>query len=66
VNTNGGGLSCVHPGMYGVLLVVEAVRQLRGECGVRQLKDPNLALVHGNGGTLSSQSTAILGSQQAL
>jgi acetyl-CoA acetyltransferase len=66
VNTNGGGLSCVHPGMYGVFLVVEAVRQLRGECGVRQLKDPNLALVHGNGGTLSSQSTAILGSQQAL
>ena len=60
VNTNGGGLSCVHPGMYGVFLMVEAVRQLRGECGERQLKDPNLALVHGNGGTLSSQSTAIL------
>jgi acetyl-CoA acetyltransferase len=66
VNTNGGGLSCVHPGMYGVFLMVEAVRQLRGECGARQLKDPNLALVHGNGGTLSSQSTAILGSRQAL
>ncbi|MCY1533105.1 acetyl-CoA C-acyltransferase [compost metagenome] len=66
VNTNGGGLSCVHPGMYGVFLMVEAVRQLRGECGARQLKEPNLALVHGNGGTLSSQSTAILGTGQAL
>ncbi len=66
VNTNGGGLSCVHPGMYGVFLMVEAVRQLRGECGARQLKDPNLALVHGNGGTLSSQSTAILSALPAL
>ena len=66
VNTNGGGLSCVHPGMYGVFLMVEAVRQLRGECGERQLKDPNLALVHGNGGTLSSQSTAILSALPAL
>lgn len=66
VNTNGGGLSCVHPGMYGVFLMVEAVRQLRGECGARQLKDPNLALVHGNGGTLSSQSTAILSALQSL
>ena len=66
VNTNGGGLSCVHPGMYGVFLMVEAVRQLRGECGARQLKDPNLALVHGNGGTLSSQSTAILSALPVL
>ncbi|MGS1106618.1 thiolase [Achromobacter anxifer] len=66
VNTNGGGLSCVHPGMYGVFLMVEAVRQLRGECGARQLKDPNLVLVHGNGGTLSSQSTAILSALPAL
>lgn len=65
VNTNGGGLSCVHPGMYGVFLMVEAVRQLRGTCGARQLKNPDLALVHGNGGTLSSQSTAILGTQRS-
>lgn len=61
VNTNGGGLSCVHPGMYGVFLVIEAVRQLRGQAGERQVRGAELALVHGNGGTLSSQSTAILG-----
>lgn len=66
VNTNGGGLSCVHPGMYGVFLVVEAVRQLRGECGARQIDKPQVALVHGNGGTLSSQSTALLGLQATL
>ncbi|MFC3337390.1 thiolase [Paracandidimonas soli] len=63
VNTNGGGLSCVHPGMYGIFILIEAVRQLRGGCGERQVPDADIALVHGNGGTLSSQSTAILGNQ---
>ncbi|MGS1007905.1 thiolase [Achromobacter anxifer] len=63
VNTNGGGLSCVHPGMYGVFLVIEAVRQLRGQAGERQVRDARLALAHGNGGTLSSQSTVILGAE---
>lgn len=66
VNTNGGGLSFVHPGMYGVFLVIEAVRQLRGECGVRQINQPNLAVLQGNGATLSSQSTAVLGTQNTL
>ena len=61
VNTNGGGLSCVHPGMYGIFLVIEAVRQLRAQAGERQVQGADIALVHGNGGTLSSQSTAILG-----
>ncbi|QKH39591.1 thiolase [Achromobacter pestifer] len=61
VNTNGGGLSCVHPGMYGIFLVIEAVRQLRAQAGARQVPGADIALVHGNGGTLSSQSTAILG-----
>ncbi|CAB3925410.1 hypothetical protein LMG26858_05735 [Achromobacter anxifer] len=64
VNTNGGGLSCVHPGMYGVFLVIEAVRQLRGQAGDRQVRDARLALAHGNGGTLSSQSTVILGTAE--
>ena len=66
VNTNGGGLSCVHPGMYGIFLVIEAVRQLRGECGERQVKDAKIALAHGNGGTLSSQSTALFGLEETL
>lgn len=65
VNTNGGGLSFGHPGMYGVFLVIEAVRQIRGEAGERQQR-VDLALVHGNGATLSSQSTAILGSSATL
>ena len=66
VNTNGGGLSYGHPGMYGLQLLIEAVRQVRGECGVRQVRDCHIAVAHGNGGTLSSQSTVILGSEQAL
>jgi acetyl-CoA acetyltransferase/uncharacterized OB-fold protein len=66
VNTNGGGLSCVHPGMYGIFALIEAVRQLRGEAGERQVSGVQTALAHGNGGTLSSQATAILGTAQAL
>ncbi|APE46728.1 thiolase [Delftia sp. HK171] len=66
VNTNGGGLSCVHPGMYGIFALIEAVRQLRGEAGQRQLGRHRTAVVHGNGGTLSSQSTAVLGTAEAL
>jgi len=60
VNTNGGGLSCVHPGMYGLFLLVEAVRQLRGEAGERQVQNAELAVAHGNGGVLSSEATVVL------
>ena len=66
VNTNGGGLSCVHPGMYGIFALIEAVRQLRGDAGERQVPHVQTALAHGNGDTLSSQSTAILGTAEAL
>ncbi|MGY6568400.1 MAG: thiolase C-terminal domain-containing protein, partial [Salinarimonas sp.] len=59
-------LSCVHPGMYGIVLVIEAARQLRGLCGDRQVAGAETALVHGNGGTLSSQVTTLLGTQATL
>lgn len=61
VNTNGGGLSCCHPGMYGMFLLIEAVQQLRAEAGARQVRGAEVALCHGNGGVLSSQVTALLG-----
>jgi acetyl-CoA acetyltransferase len=60
LNTSGGGLSCLHPGMFGIFLLIEAVRQLRGECGQRQVANARTALVHGTGGTLSSGATCIL------
>jgi acetyl-CoA acetyltransferase len=66
VNTNGGGLSCVHPGMYGLFLILEAVTQIRGHAGERQLEQCDIAVCHGNGGTLSSQVTALLGGEAAL
>ncbi|WP_176598663.1 MULTISPECIES: thiolase [Sphingobium] len=66
VNTNGGGLSCVHPGMYGLFTLVEATMQLRREAGERQQDRSEIALCHGNGGVLSSQVTTILGTANAL
>lgn len=66
VNTNGGGLSCCHPGMYGIFPLIEAVRQLRGEAGARQVEGAELALAHGNGGVLSSQVSVVLGTAATL
>ncbi len=66
VNTNGGGLSCCHPGMYGMFPLIEAVRQLRGDAGERQQGTPQIALAHGNGGVFSSQVTLILGTDATL
>ena len=61
MNTSGGGLSYTHSGMYGMFLVLEAVRQLRGETGERKIDSPKLSLVHGTGGSLSSTGTVVLG-----
>ncbi|HQS09331.1 MAG: thiolase [Rhizobiales bacterium 24-66-13] len=66
VNTNGGGLSCVHPGMYGVFTMIEAAEQLRGTAGDRQVTGAEIALCHGNGGTLSSQVTALFGTASTV
>jgi acetyl-CoA acetyltransferase len=60
-NTDGGGLSHCHPGMRGMFLLVEAVRQLRGEAAGRQVENAELCCVSGTGGWFSSASTAILG-----
>jgi len=66
VNLDGGGLSSNHPGMRGIFLVIEAVKQLRGECGDRQVEDARIALCHGTGGWLGlrhSGATLILGAE---
>ncbi len=60
-NTDGGGLSACHPGQRGLFLVVEAVRQLRGECGPRQVGGARLACVSATGGWFCSSGTMILG-----
>lgn len=66
VNTDGGGLSAQHPGMRGLFLLVEAVRQLRGEAGDHQVHRPNgtvpeLAVASGTGGWFCSSGTVVLG-----
>ncbi|MET4129755.1 acetyl-CoA acetyltransferase [Roseovarius sp. MBR-6] len=66
VNTNGGGLSCNHPGMYGLFTLIESVIQLRGAAGERQIEGAEISLAHANGGVLSSQATAILGTGTTL
>jgi len=60
INTNGGGLSYTHSGMYGVFPILEATRQQRGECGARQVPNAKLSLVNGMGGMLSAAGTLVL------
>ncbi len=63
INTNGGGLSYTHSGMYGIFPMIEATRQLRGECGDRQVPNANLSLVNGMGGMLSAAGTLVLSNE---
>jgi acetyl-CoA acetyltransferase len=60
-NTDGGGLSAAHPGQRGLFLLVEAVRQLRGEAGDRQVPGARVACVSGTGGWFCSSATMLLG-----
>ena len=64
INTNGGGLSYTHTGMYGMFPLIEATRQLRGECGARQVPNVKLSLVNGMGGMLSAAATAVLSNEK--
>ena len=74
VNTNGGGLSCVHPGMYGLFVTLEAIRQLRNSAGDNVgersgggwIDKAKLTVAHGNGGVLSSQVTNVWGVSETL
>lgn len=61
MNTQGGALSYTHPGMFGIFTVIEAVRQVRGESGARQVPNAEVALCNGTGGVLASTGTIILG-----
>jgi acetyl-CoA acetyltransferase len=63
INTNGGGLSYTHSGMYGIFPIIEATRQLRGECGARQVPNAKLSLVNGMGGMLSAAGTLVLSNE---
>jgi acetyl-CoA acetyltransferase len=62
MNTQGGGLAHCHPGFYGIFLVIEAIRQLRGEAPGRQVPDPRVTIAHGAGGGAfgGSQATLVL------
>lgn len=74
VNTNGGGLSCIHPGMYGLFVTIEAIRQIRASAGDDEgpradggwVPETKISLAHGNGGVLSSQVTTIWGHPDSL
>ena len=60
LNTNGGGLSYTHTGMYGMFAITESVRQVRGEAAA-QVEAPDISVVLGNGGSFSTAGVLVLG-----
>jgi len=66
MNTNGGGLSYTHSGMYGIFTLIELTRQLRGEAGERQVKGAEIGIAHGPGGMFAAASTLIAGNANTV
>jgi acetyl-CoA acetyltransferase len=65
LNTHGGQLSFGQPGMAGGMShVTEAVRQIQGRCGERQVPDLELAYAHGNGGIIAEQVGLVFGAER--
>jgi acetyl-CoA acetyltransferase len=63
VNTNGGGLSYMHSGMYGMYALQESVRQMRG-IAPAQVKDAQVSVCHGVGGMFAASGTVIMTNQK--
>ena len=66
MNTNGGGLSYTHSGMYGMFTLIELTRQLRGEAGERQVPGASVGIAHGPGGMFAAASTLIAGNADTI
>ena len=62
LNTNGGGLSYTHTGMYGMFAIQEGVRQIRGEAAA-QVPEADISVILGNGGMFASSGVLVLGRQ---
>ncbi|MGD9750581.1 MAG: thiolase [Acidimicrobiia bacterium] len=63
MNTNGGGMSYAHTGAYGMLCMLESIRQVRGEAAA-QIDDVEIAVAHGWGGFWSACSTLVFGKER--
>ena len=63
MNTNGGGLSYMHSGMYGMYALQESVRQVRG-IAPAQVPDTKVSVCHGVGGMFAASGTIIMGNQR--
>jgi hypothetical protein len=65
MNTNGGGLSYTHTGMYGMFAILESVRQVRGQAAA-QVPGVQISLVHGVGGMFMAAATLVLATRDAV